>query len=599
MLRTRQTIALLLLIGVLLLSSAPHILRSQGDQHCFPETGYCIAGRIREFWEQNGGLPVFGFPISPQKQETIEGQALQVQWFERNRLELHPENAPPYDVLIGRVGVDMLEQQGRNWHTFPKEEPRQGCLFFEATGHTLCGDMLRYWRSHGLELDGQPGTSEAESLALFGQPISEVRQENLGGDLFKVQWFERARFERHPENDPPYNVLLGLLGEALYTSGPAPVLTATLTPTPTPEDTPTPTLTPTPPPPPTPTVPADITNADLIVDNGAPAFRTSGTWYANAHDHSYNGTYLWAPRGIGNTATIQPDLSHPGAYELFAWWPGDVEFNQSRQALITISPSVEEGAVYSVRVNLQKNAATWNSLGIYYLEPGAEVRIVSGLDGNVIADALRFVYRDTAPIIVTPTPMPTPPTPSLLPTAVERRVVNDFSTRLGIVQSPLYEHTPGYSEQATFDDCTVFPREGCTGTVKGWQVTINYLNMVITYYVNEALDLIAIENPGDFAGRQLLYLSGTQGDKTFLVYRYFIDDTWHLVQQDTDTPTQNPLDPETIEIIRSLSQRYSTVTTTTPNNIELTLYGLGARVQLSPEDHERLAILSQQLAPSW
>jgi hypothetical protein len=32
-------------------------------QQCFAETGYCIDGRIREFWEQNGGLPVFGFPI--------------------------------------------------------------------------------------------------------------------------------------------------------------------------------------------------------------------------------------------------------------------------------------------------------------------------------------------------------------------------------------------------------------------------------------------------------------------------------------------------------------------------------------------------------
>jgi glucose/arabinose dehydrogenase len=30
-----------------------------------------------------------------------------------------------------------------------------------------------------------------------------------------VQWFERARFELHPENQPPYDVLLGLLGNEL------------------------------------------------------------------------------------------------------------------------------------------------------------------------------------------------------------------------------------------------------------------------------------------------------------------------------------------------------------------------------------------------
>jgi hypothetical protein len=33
-------------------------LAAQANERCFPETGLCITGRIREFWEQNGGLPV-------------------------------------------------------------------------------------------------------------------------------------------------------------------------------------------------------------------------------------------------------------------------------------------------------------------------------------------------------------------------------------------------------------------------------------------------------------------------------------------------------------------------------------------------------------
>ncbi len=93
---------------------------------CFPETGQCIDGRIREFWEQNGGLPVFGFPVAPQREEQVEGRPVQVQWFERNRLELHPENARPYDVLLGRLGVDRLNQQGRDWFTFPKGGEQDG-----------------------------------------------------------------------------------------------------------------------------------------------------------------------------------------------------------------------------------------------------------------------------------------------------------------------------------------------------------------------------------------------------------------------------------------------------------------------------------------
>ncbi len=56
------------------------------------------------------------------------------------------------------------------------------------------------------------GTSEPESLALFGLPVSEPQTETVEGSSYTVQWFERARFELHPENQPPYNVLLGRLG---------------------------------------------------------------------------------------------------------------------------------------------------------------------------------------------------------------------------------------------------------------------------------------------------------------------------------------------------------------------------------------------------
>jgi polysaccharide biosynthesis protein PslG len=183
------------------------------DSRCFPETGFCIAGPIRTYWEQNGGLPVFGYPIAAQGQEQIEGHPFQVQWFERNRLEIHPENQPPYNVLLGRLGADRLSQQGQDWTLFPKGSEQAGCRFFPQTGHSVCGEILAAWRANGLELDGQPGKNEGENLALFGLPLSEPRVETLSdGRQYTVQWFERARFELHPENAPPYNVLLGLLG---------------------------------------------------------------------------------------------------------------------------------------------------------------------------------------------------------------------------------------------------------------------------------------------------------------------------------------------------------------------------------------------------
>ncbi len=181
-------------------------------QRCFPETGQCIAGRIRAFWEQYGGLAVFGFPVTPLRNETTEGRSLQVQWFERNRLELHPENQPPYDVLLGRLGADRLQQQGRAWQSFPQSQPQPDCRYFPETGHNVCGAILNAWRASGLELDGQSGKSERENLALFGLPLSDLQVETIEGRQLQVQWFERARFELHPENQPPYDVLLGLLG---------------------------------------------------------------------------------------------------------------------------------------------------------------------------------------------------------------------------------------------------------------------------------------------------------------------------------------------------------------------------------------------------
>ena len=212
---------------------APGLLRAQTDQRCFAETGQCISGRIREFWEQNGGLPVFGYPVAPQQEEQIEGRPFQVQWFERNRLELHPENARPYDVLLGRLGAAGVAQQGRDPFTFPRSEQQQGCRFFAETGHNICGDILRAWLASGLELDGRRGTTEAESLALFGLPLSDLQTETLSdGREYQVQHFERARFELHPENAPPYNVLLGLLGRELRGDQPVPPPAPTPAPSP-------------------------------------------------------------------------------------------------------------------------------------------------------------------------------------------------------------------------------------------------------------------------------------------------------------------------------------------------------------------------------
>jgi hypothetical protein len=190
------------------------------QQLCFPETGFCIEERFAAYWQQNGGLPVFGFPIGPAQQEVNRetGQSYLTQWFERNRFELHPENRAPYDVLLGRLGDDLLRTQGIDWQLTPRESgPRQGCRWFEQTGHNICDQapglgFKTYWETHGLRDDRLD--AGGRSLALFGLPLTEARVETnpADGQPYLTQWFERARVEWHPEKENAYKVLLGLLG---------------------------------------------------------------------------------------------------------------------------------------------------------------------------------------------------------------------------------------------------------------------------------------------------------------------------------------------------------------------------------------------------
>ena len=205
-----------LLLLALLALGLPHMPMAQAATRiCFNEVPDCVEGRFAEYWRQNGGLPIFGFPLNAAHQERIEGKTYLVQLFERNRFELHPEKSRPYDVLLGRLGDERLRQLGRDWQTFPKVGGAPGdlCFFTRQTGHVTCSDFFIYFRTHGLEFDGKKGFSEAESIALFGLPISEAQQETgSDGKPYLIQWFERSRFEYHPDEPDPYKVLLGRLG---------------------------------------------------------------------------------------------------------------------------------------------------------------------------------------------------------------------------------------------------------------------------------------------------------------------------------------------------------------------------------------------------
>src|SRR5690606_27062572 len=87
---------------------------AQGECQLFEETGFEVCGELLTFWNETGGLPIYGYPLTAAAEalNPDTGQVHTVQYFERERLELPPTNEPPYNVLLGRLGVQILEMNG-------------------------------------------------------------------------------------------------------------------------------------------------------------------------------------------------------------------------------------------------------------------------------------------------------------------------------------------------------------------------------------------------------------------------------------------------------------------------------------------------------
>ena len=79
----------------------------------FKETQRVICGRFLEYWQQHGGLAIFGYPVSNEFLERSGAGNLErmVQYFERAVFERHVENKPPNDVLLSRLGSLQFENR--------------------------------------------------------------------------------------------------------------------------------------------------------------------------------------------------------------------------------------------------------------------------------------------------------------------------------------------------------------------------------------------------------------------------------------------------------------------------------------------------------
>ncbi|MGI8588134.1 MAG: S8 family serine peptidase [Chloroflexia bacterium] len=176
---------------------------STSDLTYFPQVQHTLRGPFLRYWTAHGGLPIFGYPVGEEFQEVSlsDGKEYTVQYFQRNRFEYHPDLAgTPNEVLLGLLGVEVTK--GRTFDPAPAGPTDATHQWFPQVKHNLGGAFLRYWQTHG-------------GLAVFGYPISDEFPETspTNGKTYTVQYFQRNRFELHPEfTGTPNEVLLGLLG---------------------------------------------------------------------------------------------------------------------------------------------------------------------------------------------------------------------------------------------------------------------------------------------------------------------------------------------------------------------------------------------------
>ena len=189
-------IVLVLAGGLWLISARRH---AGDDYEYFPQIQHNVRGEFLKFFRENGELEIFGFPMT----EAFLFDGRIVQYFQRARMELHPENEEPNRVRLSPLADELAGKL--NLDTGPMPEPLSvspgdpSQRHFPETGHAVGEPFLRYFDAHG-------------GVRIFGNPITEaVRQE---GRL--VQYFQNMRLDYYPERPSGQQVQPADLGDVHF-----------------------------------------------------------------------------------------------------------------------------------------------------------------------------------------------------------------------------------------------------------------------------------------------------------------------------------------------------------------------------------------------
>ena len=191
----------------------PHVSRAShladADIYYFNETGHNVPLEFHAYWEAQGGLNRFGFPLTEafDERSLTDGKLYLTQYFERARFEYHPELLEKGDaVKLGLLGSETtaLRVDEAAFQPIEPFESNAEIWYFPETGHSTSYRFLETWIAQG-------------GVETFGYPITEKFEEASLTDsaVRLVQYFERARFEYHPEDEWSKQIKLGHLGREI------------------------------------------------------------------------------------------------------------------------------------------------------------------------------------------------------------------------------------------------------------------------------------------------------------------------------------------------------------------------------------------------
>jgi len=183
-------LVILLTTSLLFVTGLPVFAQSP-DPQFFEQTGHYVGGEFLAYYQSIPNATVtLGYPIT----EAVTKNGQNIQYFQRGRMELHPELPAGQRVTLTALGREMYHK-GEQLSIFNPF----ACRYFPATGFSVCYSFLDFYKANGGE-------------ERFGQPISPFEYRN---DLI-VQYFEYARFEWKPSNEEGQRVVIADLGREYF-----------------------------------------------------------------------------------------------------------------------------------------------------------------------------------------------------------------------------------------------------------------------------------------------------------------------------------------------------------------------------------------------